>query len=81
MKVTLNIDCTPDEARAFFGLPDVKPMQEKLLKEVQERLTATLKAMEPEAFLTTWLPATIKGFEQLQEMFLSQMAAPQKQKK
>jgi hypothetical protein len=81
MKVTLDIDCTPDEARAFFGLPDVKPMQEKLLKEVQERLSATLKAMEPDAILNTWLPATIKGFEQLQGMFLSQMAAPQKPKK
>jgi hypothetical protein len=37
--------------------------------------------MEPEAILKTWLPATIKGFEQLQEMFLSQMAAPHKTKK
>jgi Family of unknown function (DUF6489) len=81
MKVTLNIDCTPDEARAFFGLPDVKPLQEKVLKEVQERLTATLTAMEPEAILKTWLPATIKGFEQLQEMLLTQMAAAKKPKK
>ncbi len=81
MKVTLDIDCTPDEARAFFGLPDVKPMQEKLLNEVQESLSATLKAMEPEAILKTWLPATIKGFDQLQEMFLSQMAGPHKTKK
>ena len=27
MKVTIEIDCTPDEARVFMGLPDVKPMQ------------------------------------------------------
>jgi Family of unknown function (DUF6489) len=81
MKVTLNIDCTPDEARAFFGLPDVKPMQEKLLKGVQEHLGATLNAMEPEAILKTWLPATIKGFEQLQEMFLAQMEAAEKPRK
>lgn len=38
MKITMNIDCTPEEARAFFGLPDVKPMQEKLLREMEERL-------------------------------------------
>jgi hypothetical protein len=81
MKVTFNIDCTPDEARAFLGLPDVKPMQEELLKEVQERLRTTLQAMEPEAILKTWLPTTIRGFEQLQEMFLSQMAATYKPKK
>ena len=72
MKVKIDIDCTPEEARAFFGLPDVKPLQEALLPEVEERLRATLKAMGPEAMLKTLLPATLKGFEQLQEMFLSQ---------
>ena len=74
MKFKVDIDCTPDEARAFFGLPDLKPLQEALLPEVEERLRATLKAMDPEAMLKTWLPATLKGFEQLQEMFLAQMA-------
>jgi hypothetical protein len=73
MKFKIDIDCTPDEARGFFGLPDVKPLQETLLKEVQERLSANIKAMDPEAMLKTWLPATLKGFEQLQEMFLSQL--------
>jgi hypothetical protein len=48
-------------------------VQEELLKEVQERLRANIKAMDPEAMLKTWLPATLQGFEQLQEMFLRQM--------
>jgi hypothetical protein len=74
MKFKVDIDCTPEEARTFLGLPDVKPLQEALLTEVEERLRATLKAMDPEAMLKTWLPTTLKGFEQLQEMFLSQMS-------
>ena len=73
MKFNVDIECTPDEARAFFGLPDVKPLQEALLTEVEERLRTTLKAMDPEAMLKTWLPATLKGFEQLQEMFFANM--------
>lgn len=73
MKITLDIDCTPEEARAFFGLPEVGPMQEALLKAVQERLSAAVPKMDAEAMLKTWLPATLKGFEQLQEMFLAQM--------
>ena len=73
MKIKLDIDCTPEEVRQFFGLPEVKPLQEELLKEVQDRLRANIKAMDPEAMLKTWLPATLKGFEQLQEMFLSRM--------
>lgn len=74
MKIKFDIDCTPEELRSFFGLPDVRPMQEELLKNVQERLSANLKTLDPETMLKTWLPAGLKGFEQLQEMFMSQMA-------
>ena len=73
MKIKLDIDCTPEEVREFFGLPRIKPVQEELLKEVQERLRANIKAMDPEAMLKTWLPATLQGVEQLQEIFLRQM--------
>jgi hypothetical protein len=80
MKFKVDIDCTPDEARAFLGLPDVRPLQEALLPEVEARLRATLKAMDPEAMLKIWLPATLKGFEQLQEMLLSQLGGLGKKK-
>ena len=73
MKITMDVECTPEEARAFLGLPDVKPMQEQLMQEVQERMAANIRAMEPEAMLRTWLPATLKGFEQMQEIFMNQM--------
>ena len=73
MKVTMNVDCTPEEARAFLGLPDVRPMQEQLMRELQEQMAANIRAMEPEAMLRTWLPATLKGFEQMQEIFMNQM--------
>ena len=72
MKIKFDVECTPEELRGFFGLPDVRPMQEKLLKEVEERLRTNVKALDPEAMLKTWLPAGLKGFEQLQEMFLNQ---------
>ena len=74
MKIKLDIDCTPEELRGFFGLPDVKPMQEELMQEVAERMRANVHALDPETMLKTWLPAGLKGFEQLQEMFMSQMA-------
>jgi hypothetical protein len=74
MKISLDIDCTPEELRGFFGMPDVKGMQERLLKEVEERMRANLKALDAETLLKTWLPAGLKGFEQLQEMFLAQMS-------
>jgi hypothetical protein len=73
MKISFDVDCTPEELRAFFGLPEVKPMQDALLKEVETRLRASLAALDPETMLKTWLPGGIKGFEQLQEMFFAQM--------
>ncbi|WP_142849186.1 DUF6489 family protein [Telmatospirillum sp. J64-1] len=72
MKISVDIDCTPEEARAFLGLPDVKPMQDALLAQIQERMAANLAAMEPEAMLKTWLPASVQGFEQMQKMFWAQ---------
>jgi Family of unknown function (DUF6489) len=73
MKIHFDIDCTAEEARRFLGLPEVRPLQEALLKEIEERLTANIRAMDPKTMIETWLPATLKGFEQLQEMFLSRV--------
>ena len=74
MKITVDIDCTPDEARQFLGLPDVKPMQDAMMREIQARMQASLGAMDPDTMLKTWLPAGIQGMEQIQKMFWNQMA-------
>ena len=77
MKVNVEVTCTPEEARAFFGLPDLKPMQERVLAEIEERLRSGLNAMNPEAVFKTWLPASMQGVEQMQQMqqaFWSQLA-------
>ncbi|MEK9672106.1 MAG: DUF6489 family protein [Rhodospirillaceae bacterium] len=75
MKITINIDCTPDEARKFLGLPDVEPLQKALLKELEERMRANMTALDPETMFKTWLPASVEGLEQMQKMFWGQMAA------
>ncbi|MGH6979411.1 MAG: DUF6489 family protein, partial [Brevundimonas sp.] len=47
MKVNVEIDCTPAEARAFLGLPDVTPLNEAMVAEMQERMKANVAAMQP----------------------------------
>jgi len=69
MKVTFDVDCTPEEARTFFGLPDVRAMQDAVIKKAEERLLANLDAMSPEALFRQWLPAGLQGMEQMQKMF------------
>lgn len=78
MKLKIDIDCTPAEARAFLGLPDVAPLQKALLEDAQARMTKALAAMDPETMLKTWLPATLQGFEQLRDAFLRQMGPPKR---
>ncbi len=80
MKVTLDIDCTPEEARSFFGLPDVAPMQEVMMKKIEERMIANLDAMTPDALLKNWLPAGVQGMEQLQTLFWQSLQGNKPQK-
>lgn len=78
MKVTINIDCTPEEARTFFGLPDVAKLQEAMMAEVQRRMSQGLSAEEMEALFRLWMPAGGRAWEGLQTMFWPTPASPDK---
>lgn len=75
MKVTIDIDCTPQEARTFLGLPNVEPMQDHLIQQLQEQLSNYLANTDAEAMLKTWMPESIKGFGQIQEQLWRQFMA------
>ena len=75
MKFSIDIDCTPEEARVFLGLPDVKPLQDSLMAEVEARMKVNLEAMDPETLVKAWLPMGMKGFEQMQKAFFAGAAA------
>lgn len=73
MKITVDIECTPHEARTFFGLPNIEPLQDQLLEQLQQQLSSYLKSTDPEAMLKLWLPEGIKGLNQIQEHFWQQV--------
>ena len=83
MKLTIDIDCTPEEARQFLGLPDVAPMQDHIMEEVEKKMLENIQSLDPETFVKTWMPATVQGWGELQKMFWSQMGmdAPPADKK
>jgi Family of unknown function (DUF6489) len=56
MKVNIELDMTPQEARAFMGLPDVGALQQKMLEEMQARARQAFDTGDPEAMLRAWLP-------------------------
>ena len=73
MKFTINVDCTPEEARKFIGMPDIAPLQEKMMKELEKKMQENIQNLDPETFMKTWLPATIESWGEMQKMFWAQM--------
>ena len=69
MKITVDVDCTPLEARQFMGLPDVEPMQKAAMAEIQKRMMTELERFSPEALFKAWLPIAGMNAEWLQEFF------------
>jgi len=67
MKLNIEIDCTPLEAREFLGLPDVKPMQTAITEKLQARLMASLESLSPEGLMQNWFDP--KMAERFQDLF------------
>lgn len=56
-----------------MGLPDLAPMQEKMMKELEERMAENLRALDPESLVKMWMPMTMQGWTDVQKMFWGQM--------
>ena len=80
MKVTIDIACTPEEARAFMGLPDVSAAQQAVVEEWQRKAMDTMSAMDPQSLFRAWMPdggpAGSDGWEKFQNAFWASMANP-----
>ena len=67
MKIHLDFEMTPDEARKLMGLPDVTALQKKLVDEMEKRMMAALDTTtDPEALMKTWFTWGSQGMEQFQ---------------
>ena len=69
MKVTIDIDCTPLEARQFMGLPDVQPMQAAVMAEIEKRGMAEATKFSPDGFLRAWFSEGQQGAEWFRDQF------------
>jgi hypothetical protein len=71
MKVTVTVDCTPLEAREFFGLPDVQPMQAAMMEQLQAKMMSSMDQYSPEALMQNWFTFDPKMAERFGEMFVN----------
>jgi len=70
MKLNVEVDCTPQEARQFMGLPDVQPMQDAVMDRLQQQMVSNIEKVSPEALMKSWF-LNPKIAEQFQDMFVS----------
>ena len=71
MKFTVNVECSPEEARRFMGLPDVTPINEALVAEMGKRMEANLALMSPDTMMQSWMSVGT----QAQDAFVKLMTA------
>ena len=70
MKINIEIDMSPEEARKIMGLPNVEHLQEEMLAKIQEKMNTSLDEMsDPEVLMKRFLPMGVQGMEQFQEFF------------
>ncbi len=70
MKVSIDIDCTPEEARSFLGLPDVTPVNEAIISELKKHVTE----MDADKIMQQWMTTGVQGIGDLQRAFFEQFA-------
>lgn len=70
MKVTIEVDCTPEEARRAMGLPDLSPLHDRYLARMQEAMESG--GISPEAIsamMKNWAPMSDAGMDFWRTMF------------
>lgn len=81
MKVTVDVDCSPAEARAFLGLPDVTPIHDKYIKTMLEGFEGVGNIEQMETLFKSFSPmgdAGVRLFQQMMNIGLSGMSGNEK---
>ena len=55
MKVTIDIDCSAKEARAFLGQPDVEAFNVWMVDQMKARLEQNMEMLKPEELMKGWM--------------------------
>ena len=68
MKVTVDFDCTPEEARRFMGLPDLTPVHQAYIEKMQKVVTEGIGADYFTEMMKGWGPMSEAGLNMWTQM-------------
>lgn len=69
MKINIEVDCTPEEARAAVGLPDLSPLHEKYVSMMLETMQGGVPPEMMESLMKGWAPMGEAGMNFWRTMF------------
>jgi len=74
MNVSVNVECTPEEARAFLGLPDLSPVHRKYVDSMLSAMDGAGSLEQMNKLIGAFAPmgdASMKLFQQMMDIGLS----------
>lgn len=69
MKINVEIDCTPEEARKVMGLPDFTPLHEIYLDQMGETMRNGINPDMMDRMMRSWSPMGEVGMNLWRQMF------------
>lgn len=75
MKVTVNIECTPQEARTFLGMPDLEPVHQAMVEKMVGLAKEGVTSQDMETMVRAWMPGMGENWQAMQKAFWA-AAAP-----
>lgn len=77
MKVTVEVDCSPQEARAFLGQPDVEAFNAWMVEQMKSRFEQNLEMLKPDELMKNWMAFGGQAQDQFRRFFEAAAGAGQ----
>ncbi len=75
MKMKIEVECTPEEARSFLGLPDVSGLNAHLVEEMKKRMEGNMNMLQPDELMKTWMAFGGQAQEQFRKLMTAAASA------
>jgi len=68
MKISVDVDCTPEEARRFLGLPDLTPVHQAYVERMTKVVSEGVSAEAFTELARQWGPMSEAGMQMWKSM-------------
>ncbi|NJO56070.1 MAG: hypothetical protein HC834_06630 [Rhodospirillales bacterium] len=68
MKISFDVEMTPEEMRKLFGLPDVEAFQRQLMDDIRERMVSGTEGYDPIKLFQPYVTGTMASWDMFQKM-------------